>query len=62
MLFRVELKVYVMKESHYAPVFSFISKSQFVCIPFHDSFHSQGMLDVERILVVFLKNIKCFVA
>ena len=53
MFFRVEFKVNVMEQSYDSPVFCVITVAQFLCVPFHDCFHSQRMLDMERIFVVF---------
>ena len=53
MLFRIKLEINVVKKPYDSPVFSILSISQFVCIPFHDRFHSQCMLDMKWILVVF---------
>ena len=54
-LIGIELKVYIVKQSDDTPVFGLICKSELVGIPFHYGFDCQSMLNMKRILIVFLK-------
>ena len=53
-LFRVQFKVYIVQETHDPPILCFISISEFFRIPLHYCLNSQRVLNMKRILIVFL--------
>ena len=50
---RIKFEIDIMEKSYDSPVFRVITIAQLFRIPFHHCLHSQRMLDVKRILVVF---------
>ena len=55
MLLRIQLKINIMQQTYDTPMLSIISVSKLLCIPSHDSLHSQRMLDMKWILVIFFQ-------
>ena len=54
-LVRVFFKVHIVEQADESPKIDGVAIAQFLSIPAHDAFDSQGMHDVEGFLIIFLQ-------
>ena len=60
MLIGILLKIYIVKQSYYAPIFGILTVAEVVCIPFHNSLNGQTVLNMKSFAVVLFQKLKGF--